>query len=347
MTRHKCSDKCPSAARNGPKIKCCKCNTVCHLQCFDFEMGSKVDSQDTEKITTNGFSFTTFLSTMAFSCCTEALSAAEQRAALKIPTVARSVSKSRSKSNECDQLLTNELNTIKEMLKSIEIATTANTAEIAEIKSMTAKTDASIQKVSEQSATSNQLQFNGTPKMSPALSYVNAFRSRATSKAFNSPNNKRKRTDSIERPKMKFPEPKVGVKVNVNGLSVVPKQNRNDDDKQKFLKALYVFGLAPTTTNEHVANYIAENTPVTDLSKFKVHKLVKKNTDETQLKFVSFKVEMNNEELDVLDNVDWWPEGIRVREFQVIPNNELGKHFPSLPRKTSESAANAVTDMET
>lgn len=344
MSRHKCSaDSCPRAVINGPKMKCCKCDALCYLQCYGFESGTKIDGQDTVKITFNNeVVLTTFLSTMAFSCCTSTLAPAEQKASLKMPSVTRSASKSRSKSNENEQLLANELSSIKEMLTSIKNATEANTAEIAEIKSLSSQTDANVKKVSEQNATMNLL---STP-MAPAMDYVRSHRARSYAKAAAATtNNKRKRTDSPLRHKQKFPEAKVGTKTNVNGLSVVPKPNRNRDDKPNFAKALYVSGLDPATTNEQLADYIVANTSVNDQSKFLVHKMVEKDADVSQLKFVSSKVEINAEELEILDNVDLWPSGIRVREFQMVPKNQLGSYFPSLPSKAPvPTSANGTTE---
>lgn len=326
MTRHKCGDHCPNSAKRGPKIKCCKCTNVCYLQCFDFEAGEKIDGQETVKLTVNNVVMTSFISTMGFSCCTNALTPKEQKAALKMPSVARNSSKSRT-SNDNEQLVVNELSIMKELLSTIKKATDANTVEIAAIKSLTAQTDANVKKVSDQSAPMNQM---ATPR-SPAMSYVNAFHARTYAKAAaQTPTGKRKRAESTERPKPKFPEPKLGTKSSATGLTIIPKPDRVRDDTPVFAKALYVSGLDPSTSNEQIAEYIVANTPVVEENKFKVYKLVKKGTDESTLKFVSFKIELNAEELEYLDNVDLWPQGVRVREFQVLPKNDLGRHFPSL-----------------
>lgn len=61
--------------------------------------------------------------------------------------------------------------------------------------------------------------------------------------------------------------------------------------------------------------------------------MVKRGTDESILKFVSFKIEMNVAELDILDNVAMWDEGVRVREFQQTPRIGLGDFFPTLKGK--------------
>lgn len=120
-------------------------------------------------------------------------------------------------------------------------------------------------------------------------------------------------------------------------LSVVPKPNIIRDEKPKFMKALYVSGLNPVTTNDELCNYIVAYTPVTDKAKFNVHKMFKKDADISSWKYVSFKVEMNDDELNILDNVNLWPEGIRVREFQQTPKNLLSQHLPTLSTPRSAS----------
>lgn len=327
---HKCSDKCPKDAKNGPKMKCCSCDNVCYLQCFGFEAGPKIDGLETVKATMNGsFVIATFLTTMALQCCSNTMTTSQQKTALKLPTTARSTSNTRSK-NESEQTVVKELHNIKEMLASLKNATDANTAEITAIKSLSTQTDANVKKVSEQNAAMNNL---STP-VGSAMKYVNEYRNRsyASAAAQSSQNAKRKRSESDEQQKMKFPEPKVGTKPNAFGLKIVPKMINVRDDKPMFEKALYVSRLDPATSNDQLTEYIVANTPVTDATKFKIHKMVKKGTDESTLKFVSFKVELNAVELDILDNVDLWPEGVRVREFQVVPKNDLGKHFPTLPK---------------
>lgn len=255
-----------------------------------------------------------------------------------MPSVTRAASQTRaSKQNENDQVYANELKSIKEMLSSLINATNTNTAEIAEIKSLSTQTDANVKKVSEQN-----IAMNLSVPQSPAMKYVNDFRARsyaAATASVGTPGIKRKRVDTIERPKPKFPEPKVGTNSNANGLTIVPRVNRVRDDKPVFAKALYVSGLGPATSSEEIADYIVSNTTVNDLTKFKVHKMVKKDADITKLKYVSFKVELNVDELEILDNKELWPQGVRVREFEQKPKTVLGDFFPSLQAKQATVSA--------
>lgn len=325
MTRHKCNrDNCPPNNITGPKIKCAKCKNLCFLQCFGFESGEKVDGQDTVKIKGPNESICTmFVSCMAFQCCSNVMTDTDQKKALKLPTVARSTSKNRSTSslsNDNEQLLVNELTHIKQMLTSIQNATDENTAEIAEIKMLSTKTEENVKKATEM----NQLK---TPQNGAAMSYVDAYKRNATAAAMETPSSKRKRTDTLksERRQANRPPAKVGTKVGAIGLTVVPPQPA----KPKFEKALFVSGLAPSTTNDELADFIAGNTPVVDREKFTVHKLLKKGDDGADLKYVSFKVCVSVDDLVILDNAELWPAGIRVREFNAgPPKNTFGRHLP-------------------
>lgn len=350
---HKCDDQCPSAAKRGPKLKCCKCGNLCYLNCFDFEAGEKIDGQQTVKLSLNGrLVFSTFVSTMAFSCCSNTMTPSEQtnkKNGLKLPSVQRSTSTTRAatKSNE-EQLLANKLNSIEEMLISIKNATESNTAEIAAIKSLSTKTDATVKKVSEQNATMQQL---STPK-GPAMQYVTNYRARsyaaaAAQTAAGTPSGKRKREQTNEPQKPNFPEPKVGTNSNGNGLKVVPKVIRAE--KPTFTKAMYVGGLGPDTENAEIAEYITQFTPVQDANKFKVHKMVKKGVDLGTLKSVSFKVELNEHELEMLNKPELWPQGVLVREFTLVPKNQLGNYlFPDMQaKKPAISATTNAIDANT
>lgn len=316
---HKCDSKCKGKV----KVKCCKCGTVCHLQCFGFKAGEKIDGQDTILLSSNGSIFTTFVSCMAFKCCSDEMEPTEQKFVLKMPTTSRSTSKTRTtKPIESEQLLANELNGIKEMLASIKGATDANTAAIAEIKSLSTKNEASMNKMKERIA---------TPSQSPAMNYVQHFRQRAHSKAeqMETPG-KRKRIENASSDKLQLPQPRVGTKSNVNGLTVVPKRVSTREEPPKFEKAIWVSRLGTDVTEENVMDYIIANTTVTDKSMMNVHKLIKKGTDVSSLNFVSFKVELNAADFDVLNDPAIWPQHVMVREFMQTPKNTLGNHFPPL-----------------
>lgn len=331
--RPKCNEQCPRSARDGPKINCTKCKTLCHLQCFDFESGETINGMETVKYTPpNGTVITTFVATLGFACCTNTMSASAQKAALKMPTVERGSSKGRqSKSIESDKndALVTEMKLMKDLLMKIKDVTDANTVQIEEMKKMSTTTEASVKVLSEKS---DQNQMMNTPGR--ALSYVDAFKRNAFAKANRSPNGtpsrKRARNDVTNEPKPNYPQPKMGTKSNVTGLSVVPKRETNRYEKPKFEKAIWISRLSPTVSEEQLIDFITKNTPVTEEARMCAHKLVKKDTDVSLLNFVSFKIELNAEDFDVLNDPAVWPENVMVREFMQPSKRTLGNFLPIL-----------------
>lgn len=215
MSRHKCNrEDCPRDNTTGPKINCCKCKKMCYLKCYGFEKANVIDGNETvagEKSLADGTVVVMFLSCMAFCCCDGIVTSTEIRSGLKMPP-----SRSTSKANTND--IANEMKTMKQMLESIQLATEANTAAITEMKTLSSKTEANMQKLADKNE-ENQMSFTGTPSGPPAMSYVQAFRNKMTTRANASPNqmnrmnsSKRPRTESPQREKSKFPEPKTGTK---------------------------------------------------------------------------------------------------------------------------------------
>lgn len=178
----------------------------------------------------------------------------------------------------------------------------------------------------------------GTP-VGQAMSYANAFKQRAIQKAASVTPGKRKRYDSPQREKPKFPTPKIGTKSNVGGLSAIPQRARKNEEKPKFEKAIWISRLNPDTSEEQVIDYIVNNTSVTDKTKMNAHKLVKKGTEMSSLNFVSFKVELNLADFDVLNDPEVWPQHVLVREFSQAPKTTFGDHwFPALNQMNNEQA---------
>lgn len=103
--------------------------------------------------------------------------------------------------------------------------------------------------------------------------------------------------------------------------------------KGSFNRALWISRFNPLTEPSEIIEYIASETPVSDKSKFNVRKLVKKGTDLSTLKFVSFKIEVNDPEYDILADPDVWEENVTVRPF--IENSKFGDFLPTLHRKSS------------
>lgn len=187
-----------------------------------------------------------------------------------------------------------------------------------------------------------QQQTINTPKTSkqtnvhtPQTSFANIIRNNLPPKSA-----KRRRTENSPKTvKYNAPKPKTGTKTAFSGLSVVAKPKRIE--KPTFAKAVWVSRLNPETTNEEIIDYIEKNTPVND--KFNVHKLVKKDRDVSTLKFVSFKVEVNEHDFEILMNPDVWPEDVMVREF--LKNPTLGDFFPDLNAQKNRKLSTETIDL--
>lgn len=70
---------------------------------------------------------------------------------------------------------------------------------------------------------------------------------------------------------------------------------------------------------------------------------MKKGQDLSTLKFVSFKVAVNQDEFDVLMDPDVWPENVMVREF--LQNVTLGDYFPALPNRNEKNQKSPIEQM--
>lgn len=340
MSRHKCNRAdCPPINISGPKIKCCKCNSICYLKCYGFEAGEKIGEHETVKLAAqDGYVMHSFLSCMAFACCTDTLTAEEQKKALKMPASNRATSKARKTEFES---ISSELNVIKRMITSIHASTDKNTADIAEIKAMSTNTDANVKKVTElqqKKVVSRNISLSNASKTSfshgQSTSFANVIQNETPKSA------KRLRTNDIPiTQKFEAPKPKMGTKSTVTRLNVVAKPTRIE--KPVFKKAIWVSGFNPATTTEEIVEYIVTETPVNDKLKFNVHKLVKKDKDLSTMKYVSFKIEVNEEEFDILCNPELWPENVLVREF--LLNKTLGDFFPSI---TQNNVSNSTERMD-
>lgn len=133
------------------------------------------------------------------------------------------------------------------------------------------------------------------------------------------------------------PQPKTGTKAASSKLSVVkPIVKPTPIAKPTFNHAIWVSRFNPLMEPSEIVDYIVSDTPVKDTSKFNVQKLVKKGTDLGTLKFVSFKIEVNEDEYKILNEPDMWPEHVLMRPF--VENKKLGDFFPQLNQKSTTEA---------
>lgn len=165
-----------------------------------------------------------------------------------------------------------------------------------------------------------------------AQSYASATR---YTEASQTPKRRRQETIVPSIVKKNAPPAKTGTKSSACGLAVVPKPAQKE--KPQYSKAVWVSRFAPDTTIETITDYIRTETHVNDESPFMVHKLIKKDQDLSTLKFVSFKIMVNDDNFEILMDPDVWPHGILVREF--TQNHTLGDHiFPALNAKNQKTS---------
>lgn len=137
--------------------------------------------------------------------------------------------------------------------------------------------------------------------------------------------------------KAKIPTPKKGTKIAQIGK---PLEIRTIEPKKTnpLTKSIRIAGLHPETTTEEVDKYIIENSPVTDTTKFKCFKLVKKDQDVSKMSFVSFKINVSPDDFDKLIDVNIWPSYVNIREFvQISPPKPTLEQF--LPRTLAHKSS--------
>lgn len=115
-----------------------------------------------------------------------------------------------------------------------------------------------------------------------------------------------------------FASPQMGTKTNAGKLVAVakPSPKKTVEKKPAYEKAVWVSRLSPTITEEDVRDYIAANTFAS--SNFVVCKLVKKGQDVSTLSFVSFKIDVNIIDFNILNDKNAWPVNVAVREFELV-----------------------------
>lgn len=105
-------------------------------------------------------------------------------------------------------------------------------------------------------------------------------------------------------------------------------------------KYLYVSNLHRDTEPEGLINFVTSKTTL-ETKDAVCFKLVKRGTDISNYNFVSFKFGVPESYFDTINNHNFWPKGIRIKEF--LENRPLD--LPYLPRRTNIGPYNA--DCET
>lgn len=323
-TNKTCSrDECPpSNIKPETNTKCASCKQIVHLPCIGITAKlSQIDSPN--------------IRIFCNKCITELSNDYSQPADLNSSVNA---SKATPKAEKL---------TIRQIMNEVNMLRGVVETNGKKLDAISGKTDCILKttKHSEKNSTApksiNEI-FSNSPKQYKQMSYTPKSSYAATLRQTAPKNSaKRKRFEEKESTqKFDIPKPKIGTKTDNSSLSVVPKPKIAA--KPKYTKAIWVSRLNPQTTTDEIANYIVSNTAVTDKTKFNVHKLVKKDRDLTTLKFVSFKLELCEDEFNVLVDPDAWPEEVMVREF--LQNITLGDYFPSLECTSKQKNSLQITE---
>lgn len=154
------------------------------------------------------------------------------------------------------------------------------------------------------------------------------------------------KTGQVEK-STKLPTPKQGKKDVQIGRPVVERQ-RVPRNVNPLSNAIRVSNFDPNVNTEEVEKYIVENTEVTDKTKFKCIKLVKKDADLSQYTYVSFKISATPDAFDILKKPEIWPKNNFVREFDnnLPPKRTLSDFMTTNKATPKQQTATNAMDFE-
>lgn len=321
-------DDCPpNNTKPDVTTKCANCNNLVHLPCIGILLKASQISSPNIKVLCNK--------------CVDDVSDGNLASDLNTSFSATTSKNTPQKKRISNEAVMNEMKVLRNVLE-------ANGQKLKDIAEKTTeihnRTDMWIEVRKKSNVSKTQMSFNtptttkGMNSVPRPMNFASAVRDN-----FAPPSAKRSRPEKTPN-KIKYnaPPPKVGTKTTFAGLSVVSKPKRAE--LQKFTKYIWVSRLKPETSEDEMIDYIVKNTSANDNTKFRVHKLVKKDADLSALKFVSFKIDVNENEFNTLCDPDVWPENIMVREF--IINKTLGEYmFPTL--NTSKNVPQSTESMDT
>lgn len=337
---HTCDGElCPPQHVNGTKANCFGCKKICFLGCYGISNGTTQTTAYEKILRKNDQPFTS-KSNVQF-VCNDCLIPANsslndstntpKAEKLTIKGIMQEVAKLQDRFASF-QLSSTEMN---KKLESIDVKTT-------DIKS---NTEAVLTKVNSKSTISdeNNTVVFGSSSLSTRLfrpqlhrktpTYASVTGANGNASQLSTPSaTKRPRNETPnqmkKKQKLNVPEPKTGTNASASGLvAVVKPEPKKITEKPKFDKAVWVSRLAPSTTEEHIRQHIAEKTPAS--SNFTVHKLVKKDCDQSKLNFVSFKIAVNMADFDILNDPCVWPQNVLVREFMEVKPITVGEFLPT------------------
>lgn len=93
---------------------------------------------------------------------------------------------------------------------------------------------------------------------------------------------------------------------------------------------VYLSRIAASATENDILALVTECIPCDE--PIEVRKLVKKDADLTSMRFISFKIGVDEKYREVALNADTWPDGFYFREFVNYQDKKSGQGFPKTPR---------------
>lgn len=322
MSTHNCSrEDCPTTNVNGPKITCVKCKKPQFLQCH----AQKHSSGLIRIPLPTGASIYVEMQNMQFGCASCA-----QVGGIQVPITAqftpvvKTTPKTKSQTVTNGQILNALQSGFDELKSFIKKNSNDNMATVkSSIEKMDTKvTDRKIPLFSTVLKSKTKFSANETPRTSKRK--LNEDKDKLVLV-----NNK----TSEQISSVTIPSPKRGTKELQIGRLVSPVKNRQ---LNKFTKSIRVSGLHPTVTANDMTEYIISNTNITDKARFSCRPLVKKDQDVTQLSYISFKIDISDEDFNTLMDPLWWPNNCTIREFVRIEKPRDGAPIMISPNTRNE-----------
>lgn len=310
MTTHKCSrDMCLPTNVSGPKIRCITCQNQCFLKCFGLEID---ESMNGIKINLPNSTIWVEIATSQFSCCV----------VNPAPTELSTTQQKSSTTNSFDDKKTiiNEMCEIKKILTDLKESSNQHSCELSEIKSSTTESNAMLKKTAEGNVMSHRLKANNNNNINGLLP--------PTTSTTNSPRTAKRRLNEIKTPNQtpkinanKLPKARTGTR----DINIGPPPNMIEmANKPTFEKSIWISDLDPSVSIETLTDFITANTNMKNQNDFKCKLLVKKETDISKLRFISFKIDVKADDFEYLVDPSNWPKHVSVREFIKVEPVKLG-----------------------
>lgn len=104
----------------------------------------------------------------------------------------------------------------------------------------------------------------------------------------------------------------------------------NDKNAPGKLRSIYLTKFSPNAQTEDIIEHLKKFDVINDvLDKINCTRLVNRNVKSNKLTFVSFKIDVPEENFDILMKTDFWPCGVTAKEFEHrSPQNRIKHQSP-------------------